>query len=82
VSLNRNDDTGVVVLGLYEKLQNMFNNKVAIEIIFYLFSDEYESADRYSCNRIWKQDNHVEAWFDNYHLFVYDDDTIDFYYDD
>lgn len=70
--------------GLYEKLNNMFNNGICVDIVPYF----RESLDnglrfiRYTMSNLYKSEDIFNAWFDNYHLQVYPNNTMDFYYDD
>ena len=67
--------------GLYEKLNNMFNNSICIDIVPY-FRDSESRFYRFSLDNLYKSEDIFEAWFGNYHLKVYPNNTMDFYYDD
>ena len=70
--------------GLYEKLNNMFNNGIYINIVpyFVVVSDNGPRFFTYNMSSLSKIEDIFEAWFYNYHLKVYPNNTMDFYYDD
>jgi hypothetical protein len=68
--------------GLYEKLTDMFNNNICIDIVPYIYSDD--QFQRCTMSTLFRSGDIFEAWFSNstYHLKVYPNGTMDFYYDD
>lgn len=68
--------------GLYEKLQNMFDNKACIDIIVYVFNSDRNDFTRLVSDCISKNGDNFEAWFDVYHLIVYNNGQMDLFYDD
>jgi hypothetical protein len=69
--------------GLYEKLTDMFNNNICIDIVSYIYSND--QFHRCTMDTLFRSGDIFEAWFGNsstYHLKVYPNGTMDFYYDD
>ena len=67
--------------GLYEKLQDLFNNHIPLNLVSYMLTGD----NRYfplPMNSVYiAEDNVFEGWFDNNKLRVYPNGLMDFFYD-
>lgn len=69
--------------GLYDTLQNMFNNHVYVEVILYGKQENYFYVEHISNGMHKNDDGSFEKWVDNiYHVYVYPNGTMSVYYDD